>query len=493
MKQMTGAEALMEVYLKEGVEYVFGIHGATEVYFMDALENTPQIKYMLGLHEVVCAGMGEGYARASGKVGVLNLHTNTGLAAALPLLGNAHTGGVPLVVTVGQQDTRLMAQEPALTGDLIRIAGPFCKWATEITHPEDIPMIMHRAFKVAKQTPSGPVVVSLPLNVMSAVADFEYEKGADLFTGLCPDPAAIDAAVAILSSASSPVLFVEEGITRSDALKEIVDLAETCGAPVYQHWMADVNFPVHHPLYMGDLDLYSPKTRDLFQAADVLIVVGASFFALPTHLPKAMVPPSTKVIQIDDNPWQLAKNFPVACGIEGNIKVSLKALTLALKKNLSGKAMEAIAQRSAETAAVTLKKREALLADCLKEKDAVPISPSRLMTEIRDTLPPGSRIVDDCWTSSGLLRHILDLKEPLAYQRPRQGGASDTAFPEPWGPNWDLPQRRPWWPWWGTEAPCGPSRASGPPPTMTFRSPSLSLPIRATRWSGRRSALSWGI
>ena len=99
MTHMSGAEALMEVFKKEGVEYIFGIQGATEVYFMDALENTPEIEYILGLHEVVSAGMAEGYSRASGKVGVLNLHTNSGLAAATPMLGNACIGGVPLVIT----------------------------------------------------------------------------------------------------------------------------------------------------------------------------------------------------------------------------------------------------------------------------------------------------------------------------------------------------------------------------------------------------------
>ena len=104
--QMTGGKAVCEILRREGVEYVFGIPGATEILFMDALEDYPDIKYILGLQEVVAAGAAEGYSRTSGKVGVLNLHTNTGLSAALPLLSNAFTGGVPLVITAGQQDPR---------------------------------------------------------------------------------------------------------------------------------------------------------------------------------------------------------------------------------------------------------------------------------------------------------------------------------------------------------------------------------------------------
>ncbi len=116
MSMMTGKKALMELLRSEGVEYVFGIPGATEVLFMDGLEDCPEIKYILGLHEVVASGMAEGYARTSGKVGVVNLHTGPGVAAAMPMLYNAHLGGVPLLVTAGQQDTRLLMQEPALTG-----------------------------------------------------------------------------------------------------------------------------------------------------------------------------------------------------------------------------------------------------------------------------------------------------------------------------------------------------------------------------------------
>ena len=98
MTVMTGKEALMELLVNEGVEYVFGMPGVTEVLFMDGLEDHPEIKYILGLHEVVAFGMAEGYSRTSGKVGVVNLHTCAGLAAAMPMFLNAHLGGIPLLV-----------------------------------------------------------------------------------------------------------------------------------------------------------------------------------------------------------------------------------------------------------------------------------------------------------------------------------------------------------------------------------------------------------
>ena len=99
--KFSGSQAIKEIFCREGVEFVFGIPGATEVFFMDVLEDCPDIKYILGLQEVVAAGMAEGYSRTSGKYGILNLHTGTGLSAALPMLSNACTGGVPLIITAG--------------------------------------------------------------------------------------------------------------------------------------------------------------------------------------------------------------------------------------------------------------------------------------------------------------------------------------------------------------------------------------------------------
>ena len=153
MAMKKGGEALMELLLHEGVEYVFGIPGATEVLFMDALVDRPEIKYILGLHEVVALGMAEGYARTSNKVGVVNLHTGPGLAAAMPMLSNARLNQAPLLVTAGQQDSRLLMQDPPLAGDLVGMASQFVKWSTEVLYAADIPVAIQRALKVAAHPP----------------------------------------------------------------------------------------------------------------------------------------------------------------------------------------------------------------------------------------------------------------------------------------------------------------------------------------------------
>ncbi|MFC1841279.1 thiamine pyrophosphate-binding protein [Thermodesulfobacteriota bacterium] len=195
MPTMKCAEALIEILKSESVEYVFGIPGATEVLFMDALEKNTDIKYILGLNEIVSAGMAEGYARATGKPGFLNLHTGPGMAAALPMLYNAHAGGVPLVITAGQQDTRLLLQDPHLSGDIVGMGKICTKWSTEIHHTEDVPMIMQRAFKTAMQHPRGPVLVSLPQNLLEREIDFTQKSKSSVYSGLRPDKKALEESI----------------------------------------------------------------------------------------------------------------------------------------------------------------------------------------------------------------------------------------------------------------------------------------------------------
>jgi benzoylformate decarboxylase len=441
MTAVTGKEAVMQILRSEGVEYVFGIPGATEVQFMDAMEDHPEIKYILCPHELTAVGMAEGYARSSGKVGVLNLHTGTGLAAGMPMLSNAYYGGVPLVVTVGQQDTRLLASEPAMSDNLVKIAAPFTKWATEVIHPEDLPMIMRRAFKVATHPPMGPVVVSLPLDVLADTFDFEYAPSNHSYTRLHPDDRSVSAAVELLSAAKAPALLVEDGVTKCEALDEVVRLAELIGAKVYQPWMADVNFPVHHPQYIGDIDPNSAGTRDVLEKADLLVVIGSLFFQQAIHVPTSLVPKTTRVIQVDNNPWQIAKNLPIDCGVEGDIKVALSDVCAALEAGVTPAFREQAVDRIRAIAAEKQVMVQASERKALDERDNSPISGTRLMAEIRDAILPGTRIVDDCWSYSAILRRTLPLSELRQYQRARGGGSIGGGFPCALGAKLGSPDR----------------------------------------------------
>ena len=421
MTLMTGGEALMRLFRHEGVEYVFGVPGATEVLFMDALEDHPEIRFILGLHEVVTVGMAEGYARTSGKVAVVNLHTAAGLAAAMPMIFNARLNRAPLLLIGGQQDSRLLMQEPALTGDLVGMARQVTKWSTEVFHAADIPLVIQRALRVASHPPAGPVFVSLPQNVLAEKMDFDYVPRGPLSTRLRPDPKAIAEATAQLITAKRPGILVGIGVAQSAALAEAVALAELIGAPVYDPWMSEVNFPTNHSHYLGDLNLAAAQIRDILKSFDVLVVIGVQLFSQPIYFSEPLLGRQTKVIQIDNDSWEVGKNFPIAAGIEGDIKASLAELCESLGKALSTEGRDQVRQRSEGIAREKQKGKEAFLEKARQERDRVPIAVSRLMQELRDSLQPGTRIVDDCWSCSPVLRRSIAFTDVKSYQRIRDG------------------------------------------------------------------------
>lgn len=428
MAYMKGSEALLKLLRHYEVEYVFGIPGATEILFMDELEKHPQIQYILGLNESVCLGMAEGYARSSGKPAFLNLHTGPGMASAMPLLINAVNGRVPMVITVGQNDSRLLQKEPQLSGNIVGMAASLVKWSTEIYHAEDIPVVLHRAFKLAMQAPRGPVVISLPQDVLGEEFDFSLRPAGPQFSRFRADAQSFEKAAEIIRSAAAPVMLVQEGVAQSKgALHQVVRLAELIGAPVYQAWMADVNFPNQHPLYYGDIETAGPEMKALLERSDLLIGVGCQLFNDAFYKGLTVLPTDLNVIQINDDPWEIAKNFPVDCAMLGDVCATVTELCDLLEadealRRAAGQRLETARRRSTE-------KKDLLQNTIDKNRDNSPIAIPVLMDEIRKALPQDAIVVDDCWSSSPMLRSILDLKEENTYFRPRNGGSIGSGLP----------------------------------------------------------------
>jgi benzoylformate decarboxylase len=441
MAIMTGVKALTEILRNEKVEFIFGIPGATEVVFMDALEKQKEIQYILCLHEVVAIGAAEGYARISGKPGFVNLHTGCGLAASMGLLFNAHRGGVPLVVTAGQIDSHLLLRDPHLSGQLVKMASPLTKWSAEVLYADDIPVVMQRAFKMAQQPPTGPVFVSLPQDVLSQNLDYEYTPGTPVLNKMRADTDALNKAAELLVDARDPAIIVENGVAKNRALYEVVKLAELIGARVYQQWMSDVNFPNQHPLYMGEISTSEPRTREIFAPFDILLVIGCQLFGQDRYVPGSLLGKHTRIIQIDDNPWEIAKNFPVHVAIQGNIGVVVSELTDLMEKVMSKKMRDAARGRVTNITRETSEMRAAFLKQVEAEKNDAYITDSQLMMELRDAVKPGTLVVDDCWSSSALLRRILELNEPHAFQRSRGGGSIGWGMPGALGVQLAAPKR----------------------------------------------------
>jgi benzoylformate decarboxylase len=162
---------------------------------------------------------------------------------------------------------------------------------------------------------------------------------------------------------------------------------------------------------------------------DVLVVIGAPLFRQPFFLSEPLLGAKTKVIQVDNDPWEIGKNFPIAVGIEGDIKVSLAELSGAVKERMSARTYDAARIRAKDIATEKGAMAQAFLEKARQEKDRIPISVSRLMQELRDCLKAGTLVVDDCWSSSATLRRTLDFSEPGSFQRARGGGSIGWGMP----------------------------------------------------------------
>ena len=443
MAKMTGVDALIAVLDSYDVEYVFGNPGSTEVVFMDALYQHPRIKYMLALHETVAMGMAGGYSWASGKTGFVNVHTAPGVANAVSALYNANVADFNIVLTAGQQDTRLIQREPGLTGDLVGMTKPFTKWSAEVQHPQDIPLMMHRAFKMSGQTPQGPTFLSLPQDVLSREADIEVERPSWIPSGLRPDPEAIDRAAALLAGAKSPVLFLGFRVSRCGALGEAVELAELIGARVTENRIrAETAFPSDHPLFEGGMWTDVPNAPDVLKDADVVMAIGANFISQLFYTSDHIVNPASKVIHLDTDPWEIGKNQPTDIGILADIKAALRELLAAVSEKMTGDDKAGARERVSSISDANRRRREVIWERAQSGGNSQPMRDSSLMLGLKEAIPPDTVIVDGGITSSMALRDLLDFGDAESYLAVRDNdGSLGDALPMAMGVKLALPDR----------------------------------------------------
>src|SRR5215470_8430405 len=201
---MRGRQVFMDSLVRHGVRYMFGNPGTTESPILDALLDYPQVQYIVALHEGVALGAASYYAQTSGKVGVVNVHVAPGLGNALGMLYNALKARAPLLVTAGQQDTRLRLRGPVLGHDLVAMAAPLTKWSVQIERADEVAPILHRALKIATDPPAGPVFVALRIDVLEQDTDVEPFLPGRLYRAPEPDPAGIQASAELLLASRHP-------------------------------------------------------------------------------------------------------------------------------------------------------------------------------------------------------------------------------------------------------------------------------------------------
>ena len=414
-----GKHIFLDLLRSEGVEFVFGNPGTTELPLMDAFVVETGIRYILGLNEVVVLGMADGYAQATGKLAVANLHAAPGLGNAMGMLYNAKKAGAPILVTAGQQDTGFALTEPLLWDDLATMARPLVKWSYEVGRLADLPRAVHRAAKVALTAPTGPVFLSIPGDVLTDEAEIDLMAPTRIGPRIVADADAIEAAADLIAASGTPVIFAGDVVAKSDAHAELAALAEAIGAPVYLEGMANTAaFPSSHPLYAGSVSRMAPALRAVMERHDLLVSIGADLLTQSQISGVEALAPGAKVVHLDNDAWEIGKNHPVQAALLGDPKASLPLLTAAVLAR-----MEPAATRRAEVQAALWAKQAALVARAEAEASALPLSPLAVC-HLLGTLIPDDAIVVEELLSSGMntVRQLIPATRPDSWFGMRGGG-----------------------------------------------------------------------
>ncbi len=418
MVRMTGKRALLEALKAEGVEYIFGNPGTSESPIMDALEGYPQFRYVLTTQEGVAMGMADGYARATGRPAFVNLHIETGLANGISLLHNAHEGGTPIVLTSGNKDIRKLAEGRTDLAEMVRL---FTKWSVEVTHPEQVPGVLRRAFHEARTPPTGPTYVAFSANALDGEGDMEIMPSPRGYHRIAPDRQAVEDASRLLAGASSPVMLVGDRVAQSGAATEAVRLAELVGARVYATSYSEMNFPTSHPQFLGRINPTMPAARKLLASADVVLAVGTNVFSGFFYFPGRVLSPTTKLIHVDQACREVGKSEPTDVGIVADPKVALLELADAVDESMLGAAREMARDRAVALAREKAAQKEAWQKRLKERWDIRPMSSERMMHEVAVALPPGAVIVDDSITTRDSVHGALEFSQPGSIHGERGG------------------------------------------------------------------------
>jgi len=328
--EYTGADYVVDALETWGVRHVFGNPGTTELPIMEALGDSDELEYVLGLHEDVAVGMAGGYASTRryhahhdpdvNPAGVVNLHVAPGLAHGLGNLYAAWIAGAPLLVTAGNHSTDFQHEEPILSGDLVEMTDQFTKFSAEVQDVAALPQLLRRAMRTALTPPTGPVFLGLPLDVTMDETDERPGPLGPIPDAGDGDPDQIDLAAEFLADAEQPRLIVGDLVARAgtDAVSSAVDLAEAAGMGVYGEMLAyEISFPTDHDHWVDFIPPAEPFARSMMDT-DALVLAGCSTHTTLTGHDEPLVSDDTTMIHVGPDARALDKRYHVDAAVLGD-------------------------------------------------------------------------------------------------------------------------------------------------------------------------------
>lgn len=327
--KMLGADALIECLKQEEVEVVFGYPGGQVLPLYDALYRT-DFPHILTRHEQGAVHAADGYARATGKVGVCIATSGPGGTNLITGIATAYMDSIPLVAITGQVGVSLIGKDSFQEADICGITTPITKHNYLVKKVQDLPRVIKEAFHIARTGRPGPVVIDIPKDVFTATVDYAYPENVKL-RGYCPtfagDPASIDEAVKLMEKAAKPVVFIGGGVNISNTAEPLRQFIEATGYPVTSSLMGLGCIPCDAPQYLGMVGMHGTYAANMAtQECDLLIGIGVRFDDRVTSLVKHYAP-HAKIIHFDIDPAEVNKNVRADLRVIGDLRWSLPLLS----------------------------------------------------------------------------------------------------------------------------------------------------------------------
>jgi benzoylformate decarboxylase len=398
--QPTVREAFLRLMRDLQLDTVFGNPGSTE---LPMFRDFPaDFRYILGLQESVVVGMADGYAQATRRAALVNLHSAAGVGHAMGNLFTAFRNQTPLIVTAGQQTRALLPFDPFLSASqATELPRPYVKWACEPARAEDVPLALLRAYHVAMQPPCGPVFLSIPADDWDRPTEWVSVRNVSQSIG--PDPTAIARVAQALAGSRSPALVVGAGVDRDGAVARVVQLAERHQAAVYAAPMsARCGFPERHDLFQGFLPAMRERIVETLAPHDVILVLGAPAFSYHVEGSGPHIPPGAQLWQIVDDP-HVAAWTPTGDSVVASIGLAVDAL-------LDGPPPrdERVAPRPRPAVEPS--------------EPSMPMSASFALQALDAARRPGDVVVEEAPGSRGTMQHCLPMDGADSFYTMASGG-----------------------------------------------------------------------
>lgn len=410
--EMIGAEMLVKALHKEGVEYVWGYPGGSVLFIYDEIFKQDKFEHILVRHEQAAVHAADGYARATGKVGVALVTSGPGVTNAVTGIATAYTDSIPMVVISGNVPTYAIGEDAFQEADTVGITRPVVKHNFLVKDVKDLPLVIKKAFHIAQTGRPGPVLIDIPKDVSAAKGPFVYPETLEMRSYnpvVKGHSGQIRKAVSLLQEAERPFIYTGGGVILADAAPELKEFADLLGYPVTNTLMGLGGFPGTSPQFVGMLGMHGTYEANMaMQHSDVLIAVGARFDDRVIGNTAHFASHPRKIIHIDIDPSVISKRVKVDVPIVGNLKEVLQEMTAQLKAAGPRK-------NDAKLAAWWAQINEWRKKDCLKYDEASQIVKPQYVVQKLWELTGG-----DAFITSDVGQHQMWAAQFYKFDKPRR-------------------------------------------------------------------------